>query len=203
MRAMQGFSGINILTYTILSNHFHILLEVPGRIDISDEELFRRLRYIYDPTHVKLVAATIRDFRKEGQNEAADRIKAGYTYRMYDISEFFKTLKQKFSQWYNKRNVRNGTLWEQRFKSGFSREKVEDVLQRGGKLPMHILLRCQVRYFSDGLVLGSKEFVDDVFLKYRDQFGLKRATGARPMKHGHWDGLCTMRDLKFKPVAIC
>ena len=117
MRAMQGFSGINILTYAILSNHWHILLEVPVRIDISDDELLRRLKYIYDATYVKLVADTISDLRKDDQNQAADQIKAGYTYRMYDVSEFFKTLKQKFSQWYNKRNSRNGTLWEQRFKS--------------------------------------------------------------------------------------
>ena len=87
-------------------------------------------------------------------------------------------------------------------KSGFSHEKVEEVLQNGGKLPMHILLRCQVRYFSNGLVLGSKEFVENVFLEYRDQFGLKRSTGARRMKYGHWNGLYTMRDLKIDPVRI-
>jgi len=36
---------------------------------------------------------------------------------MYDISPYFKTLKQVFSQWYNKRNDRRGPLWDQRFKS--------------------------------------------------------------------------------------
>ena len=36
---------------------------------------------------------------------------------MYDISEFFKALKQQFSQFSNTRNDRRGPLWEQRFKS--------------------------------------------------------------------------------------
>ena len=41
------------------------------------------------------------------------------------------------------------------------------------------LLRCRVRYFSDGVVLGSREFVESVFTVHRDQFGVKRKTGAR------------------------
>jgi len=40
-----------------------------------------------------------------------------YLYRMYDVSQFMKTLKQRFTMWYNKRAGRRGTLWEERFKS--------------------------------------------------------------------------------------
>ncbi len=36
---------------------------------------------------------------------------------MGDLSVFMKDLKQRFSQWYNKRNGRRGTLWEDRYKS--------------------------------------------------------------------------------------
>jgi hypothetical protein len=36
---------------------------------------------------------------------------------MYDVSAFMKTLKQRFSQWYNVRKGRKGTLWEERFRS--------------------------------------------------------------------------------------
>ena len=36
---------------------------------------------------------------------------------MWDLSEFMKTLKQKFTAWFNRKHDRVGTLWESRFKS--------------------------------------------------------------------------------------
>jgi putative transposase len=86
-------------------------------------------------------------------------------------------------------------------KEGFSEEDVEKVLAEGGRLPLDELLRCRVRYFSDGLVLGSKEYVNGVFRKYRGRFGVKRKTGAREMRHGDWGGVCTMRDLRVQVIS--
>lgn len=37
--------------------------------------------------------------------------------RFYDVSEFMKLLKQRYTQWHNRRHQRTGTLWEERFKS--------------------------------------------------------------------------------------
>jgi hypothetical protein len=37
--------------------------------------------------------------------------------RMFSLTAFMKTLKQRFTQWYNKRSGRKGTLWEGRYKS--------------------------------------------------------------------------------------
>jgi hypothetical protein len=36
---------------------------------------------------------------------------------MYDLSQFMKLLKQRFSQWFNRVHERKGTLWEERFRS--------------------------------------------------------------------------------------
>ena len=36
---------------------------------------------------------------------------------MWDVSAFMKLLKQRFTQWFNRRHRRKGTLWEERFKS--------------------------------------------------------------------------------------
>ena len=55
--------------------------------------------------------------RENGDENAAAKLKACYTYRMYDLSEFGKTLFQRFSQSYNFRHGRKGTLWEGRFQS--------------------------------------------------------------------------------------
>ena len=37
--------------------------------------------------------------------------------RMFSLTGFMKALKQRFTQWYNRRNGRTGTLWEGRYKS--------------------------------------------------------------------------------------
>ena len=80
-------------------------------------------------------------------------------------------------------------------------EKVEQVLKDDGDLPVTELLRCKVRYFSDGVAIGSSDYVDGIFEKYRDQFGPKRKTGARKMKGGGWGDLCTIRDLRLSPIS--
>jgi len=54
-------------------------------------------------------------------------------------------------------------------------------VERGGRLSPAELMQCRVRYLSDGAVLGTRSFVEEIFEKHREQFGLKRKSGARPM----------------------
>ena len=49
-------------------------------------------------------------------------------------------------------------------------------------LGMSRMLRCRVRYFTDGVVIGSREFVNEVFMQARGRFGPKRKDGARAMR---------------------
>jgi hypothetical protein len=84
---------------------------------------------------------------------------------------------------------------------GISPQKVRQVVDEGGRLSKQELLQCRVRYLTDGVVMGTRSFVEEVFAKHREQFGLKRKTGARPMKYGDWDGLCTMRDLRLQVIG--
>jgi hypothetical protein len=61
------------------------------------------------------------------------------------------------------------------------------------------MLRCRVRYFTDGAVIGSKEFVNQAFADARERFGKKRKNGARPMKgrgRGAKGLLWSVRDLR-------
>ncbi len=48
----------------------------------------------------------------------------------------------------------------------------------------------------DGGVFGSAAFVENVFTRHRELFGLKRKTGARRMRGADWEDLCVLRDLK-------
>lgn len=300
MRMQENFSGCRVLSYCVMSNHFHILLEVPAMAEgvISDEELLKRLGAIYGEAFVAGVEAELAEARKDGNEVHVAEIHARFTYRMHDLSEFMKTLLQRFTSWFNRTHERTGTLWEQRYKSvivesgvaartmaayidlnpvragmvadpaeyrwssygeavgggkkgngkkaraGLIRacepgnsepeastvgkgndldlewKKVSPVYRRtmglalgrknglaavgevslgagmnteemlaskdnGTVLPdlrMTKMLRCRVRYFTDGAVIGSKGFVDDMFAGARERFSEKRKNGARRMR---------------------
>jgi putative transposase len=290
MRAVEAFSGCQVITHAMLDNHWHCLLHVPVARPVCDAELLVRLKHLYSRIEVREIGGTLQRYREQGLDKAADALKARYTCRMYDLSEFVKTLKQRYTQSYNRRHGRKGTLWEERYKSllvggrgalltvaayidlnavrarvvedpaayrfcgygeavggsgqarqglqllfehldyeggweevarlyreqlyvrgerdeqaqkpGFSPEAVQAVLDAGGRLPKGQILRCRVRYFSDGLILGSRHFVDEAFARHRDHFGPKRTTGARAMGYGEWDGLCTARRLRLGVIQI-
>jgi len=292
MRRVEAFCGVKILTYTVLSNHFHILVHIPRRKrrNIGDEEFFRRLKQLYGKREVRRVEKKLRGYREKGQEVAAEALKARYTYRMYDLSEFGKTLLQRFSQSYNTRHERTGTLWEGRFgslladksiealgataayidlnavraglvqdpvdyrwsgyaeavagsrqareglgmvmlsrgqspdwnkaagkyrrllyttgqakgegktagafKPGFSPEEVQRVLEAGGKLPMNVVLRCRVRYFTAGLVLGSKAYVESIQQRHGKRIRSERNAGPSAMIGCDWGNLFVNHPLK-------
>lgn len=51
-----------------------------------------------------------------------------------------------------------------------------------GALGLAKMLRCRVRYFTDGAVIGSRDFVNEAFANARERFGIKRKDGARKMR---------------------
>ena len=115
---VADFCGVEVLTYTILSNHFHVLVRVPKSGSVSDAELLRRYSILYpNPTkHQTARLGTIKAALSAGHIE-------GQTWRsrmlrmMGDISGYLKLVKQRFSIAFNKRHKRYGTLWAERFKS--------------------------------------------------------------------------------------
>lgn len=119
MRMQENFTGCRVLTYCVMSNHFHVLLEVPPAPEggISDDILLKRLAALYTEAFVAGVAHELENARKEGDEEMVAEIRARFTYRMNDLSEFMKTLLQRFTRWFNREHNRRGTLWEERYKS--------------------------------------------------------------------------------------
>jgi len=315
MRMMENFSGCRVLSYCVMSNHFHLLVEVPSLPEggLTDAELLRRLGVFYGEDFVKFVADELLAARTEGvvegENPArAAEIHARFTYRMHSLSEFMKTLLQRFTRWFNRTHKRTGTLWEERFKSvivesgtaartiaayidlnpvragivedpadyrwssygeavgggrkgngkkariglilaiqnseardqidvaewkeasrryrrlmglALERKTLNAKVEVSGKmrvskndaeaiesgdnqtvlpeLKMAKMLRCRVRYFTDGAVIGSKGFVDDVFAGARERFSEKRKDGARRLRGNAKAAagtLWSMRDLR-------
>ena len=294
MRAYETFCQVRVVTYCVMSNHFHILVEVKPRPEgksFSDEWVVQQVSAIYSKFSVRMLRQTLEDWRKRGNDQAADKLKEQYLRRMWDVSQFMKELKQRFSLWYNKRVQRKGTLWEERFCSvlvegagtalavmsayidlnpvragivadpkdyrwcgyaecvaggrralaglsmvmelccekkpekpsqlmeayrtwlygrgqekrdmeggkvlrpGFTKEAVKQTREKRGKLSLSEMLRCRVRYFTQGAVLGSRSFVDNFFALRRERFGASRKHGAKPMRGADFGGLCALRDL--------
>jgi len=73
---------------------------------------------------------------------------------------------------------------------GFSREEVAAVIAQKGRVPVADYLRLRVRYFADGLVLGSRGFVNEMFVAFRDRFGPRRKTVRAVAGSGFGPALC-------------
>jgi hypothetical protein len=81
-------------------------------------------------------------------------------------------------------------------------EAIRRELKREGVLTMGQVLRLRVRYFSDGVVLGSRNYVNGIFAEYRDRFGPRRRSGARRLRGLEALGdLATLRDLQVDVVG--
>ena len=283
---VADFSGVEVLTYCVMSNHFHVLLRVPERQDVDDGELLRRFRVLYPkPTKYQTESAKVLASQLESDTEEAVVFRRKLIARMGDVSEYMKAVKQRFSVWYNRNHKRYGTLWADRFKSvlvegsgnplqtmaayidlnsvraglvedpkdyrfcGYAeavagassavrglkriwadhdpdprgplrahrlllfgkgasatsggkatvigRDKALEVLEReDGALPRATLLRCRVRYFSDGAILGSAEFVRGFTGAWQRERGRKRPPKGNPLVGGDWGDLVVIQSLR-------
>lgn len=278
---VADFCGVEIITYTILANHFHVQVRVPQREPVTDVELLRRFQILY-PQPTSHQAARLNVIRVElARNgpEAAVWRKRQLAL-MNDVSQFMKLVKQRFSIWFNKAHRRFGTLWAERFKSvlvesqdrilqtlgayidlnavragiisdpkdyrfcgyaeavaGNSRAQrgiqgiiggdwaeaqcayreiifgtgagaregagiinpvdLRHVVEAGGRLPLASMLRCRLRYFSDGAVLGSRAFVALQLAKHQSRMTTGSQRKPQPLPGcADWGDLATMRRLK-------
>jgi hypothetical protein len=82
-------------------------------------------------------------------------------------------------------------------KHAISQEDFQRVLSTGGKLPLADVLRCRLRYFSDGAVMGSQAFVATHLARYRQRTGRRERTAPRLLPAiTNWGNLATLRGLR-------
>jgi REP element-mobilizing transposase RayT len=291
MRAQACFSGLNIITYALMDNHFHLLVQVPDRASIDDEELYRRMEVARGREALMEFRQLVDRLVAQGSQRAAEAEKQRIKDRMYDLGMFMQQLKRLFTRWFNRRNERTGTLWEARYKSvvvegsgnplltmaayidlnavraeivddpkdyrfcgygeavagskvaragltylqeamgrssdwrmvqrcyrkwiytagdstkgrmarqPFDRKDVKRVWDEDGDLTPFELMQCRVRYFSDGVALGSREFVEQLFVANRQHFGERRRSGARRLEGKPFGGLFSLRDLRLNVIS--
>ena len=291
---VADFSGVEILTYCIMSNHFHVLVRVLEPEKLSDTELMRRYKVLYPkPTKYQTASTKVMEEKLKEGGEEAEAIRKKLLDRMSDVSQFMKTVKQRFSVWFNRNHRRYGTLWADRFKSvlveGFGNplqimaayidlnpvragivedpkdyrfcgyaeavagkkeaqlglafiwadsmkmKKMKDgshsfdevlaahrqlifgkgaspwthkgklidheaamkVLEKEqGHLPKTVLLRCRVRYFTDGAILGSAEFVHGFTGAWQRERDRKYPPKVNEMRGADWGDLAVIQSLR-------
>jgi hypothetical protein len=181
---MSEFSGLRLVTYCIMGNHFHALVEVP-RKDLwlerfsgpqGELRLFDHLRTLYSKTFVALLRQELDDLRKRGLEVVALAKIEAIKRRFCDLSLFVKEVKERFSRWFNKRRGRKGTLWMDRFKS---------VMVEGRGEPLHTMAAyIDLNPVRAGLVEDPKDYRwcgygEAMGGSRRAQRGLARVTGSR------------------------
>jgi hypothetical protein len=75
----------------------------------------------------------------------------------------------------------------------------ERLEKKQEEIPYGRMLRCRVRYFTDGAVIGSRSFVNEAFANARERFSKARKDGARTMRgvaSGAKGVLWSARDLR-------
>jgi REP element-mobilizing transposase RayT len=121
MRVFEGFCEVGVLNFCVMSNHFHLLLEVPaapcceGR-SWTDERVLDQWSKLYPRRKVGKLRGELAHYRSQGNDAAAEALRERLFARMWNLSEYMKSLKQSFTQWFNRKHGRRGTLWEERFK---------------------------------------------------------------------------------------
>jgi REP element-mobilizing transposase RayT len=181
MRECEAFCEVAVLTYCVMSNHFHVLVEVPRRPEKLPgvEEMVAKLRQLSGHQDVGAVEQRFQMFR-EAKDEAGEA--------EYPVLLFNEGTEERESV-----SEDGGTV-----RGALKREEVLEVLRAKGRLGLGAYVRCRVRYFCDGVVLGSREFVEGVFRKNRGWLGEKRKAGARKMRGLAGLELFTVRNLRVE-----
>ena len=120
MGAFAAFHQVEILTFCLMGNHFHLLIRVPERpagFDVPLEQMMGMMDRAVGLERMKVLRSQFRVWERCGGDAAIEEWRQRMLRRMFSLSEFMKALKQRFSQWYNRRKGRTGVLWEGRYKS--------------------------------------------------------------------------------------
>ena len=111
------FSGVEILTFALMDNHFHILVKVPQAHEVNDVELVEKMRVLYGDVKTDRILSEWEAWDRRGLSFKVLNAQAALRRRMFDLSQFCKTLKETYSMSYNFRHTHVGTIWGSRFKS--------------------------------------------------------------------------------------
>jgi len=279
LREVAAFTGVEVLTYCIMTNHFHLLLKVHDPKPLPDSELLAR----YERISSKMTFAQFKDmwdhFVEQKNESGLERMRKNLLARMNDVSAFMFELKSRFTRWYNTTHglEGGGTFWTDRFKSvmveggentlttmaayidlnpvragmvmdpkdyrwcgyaaalagderaksglrtvmwksvtgkegvdvcavyrlllfgkaeqsrrcGITVEEIRNVYAQAGMLPPWELCAQRVRWFGEGVIIGSREYVNECARRWNEELDVRRRKATQDTPNdGGW---CAMR----------
>ena len=177
VRAYEDVCGVEVLTFCIMDNHFHLLVRVPHRpegFDVSLEVVVARLERALGEESAKLMHRNL-EFWRTTKNEAAiESWRQQQVARMFSLSEFMKAVQLRFSRWYNRRAGRKGTLWEGRYTSVIVEEEERALRTMAAYMDLNPVRAGMVADPADYLWSGYSEAMAG---KARSRRGLVRIIG--------------------------
>lgn len=138
LRKLSRVYFVKVVTFAVMSNHFHLVVRMLPREDFSDEEVEKRFKIYYNEGKVK------EECRIFPIHEAED-----YRRRFGDLSCFVQDLKQRFSRWHNKRSQNQGHVWSDRFKN---------LMLEGGRALLDCMIYVELNSVRAGLVERPEDY---------------------------------------------
>ena len=120
LRAYEDLLGVEVLTFCLMTNHFHLLVRVPHRpegLDVPVEVILARMERAVGEHAMKLIRRDLAFWETTGNKDAIEQWRQRQLKRMFSLSEFIGCVKQRFTRWHNAKTGRRGTIWEERFGS--------------------------------------------------------------------------------------
>jgi len=109
VETIKHFSSIyfcQVAAFSVMGNHYHLVLKFEAEREISREELRTRARLMYPG---KTAEKTLETWSEQDW--------AHYRRRLFDVSEYMRNVQAAFARWYNRSYERRGRFWADRFKS--------------------------------------------------------------------------------------
>lgn len=114
VRRTANFSGIKLIGWCIMGNHFHLLVYLPAPRHVDEQDVLERYGELKGATAAVAAASMLVEWRskgEDGERRVSEWLDAQRR-RMYDVGIFMKIVKQWFTTEYNRRYKHKGTLWE-------------------------------------------------------------------------------------------
>jgi REP element-mobilizing transposase RayT len=106
-----------IVTYSILDNHWHCLLSIDHNAKVPEELVVKRVRARYGDFRADEFAQEVSTVRELNGEDAAQAVLNRYRRRMNNLAEFAKDALQRFTMSYNRRQGCGGGFWKDRYNS--------------------------------------------------------------------------------------
>jgi len=90
MRLYERFCQVRVLTFCVMSNHFHLLLEVPaapedGGASWSDEDLLEHLECLYSEMQMRELRWELAHYRSQKNHVAAEEFRERFFARAHEL----------------------------------------------------------------------------------------------------------------------